>query len=309
MSHFRRFLHLKAQAPEVSNEQVITQVIKALHADQLDNYLFREHPRMLEELYDNFRKFNKSEVLHFCKLEQQRKVPKENEASRSTKYNRGRESTMKFDNATKQIHIINSDGYGPLKNRAFNTRKEYHHLRGSYTGRGRGRGRRQDRSLYCMYHERDTDHWTRDYPVFLESKKKMTQKKNQSSNPPLAKEVNHTTHWQQPSSLSYYPSYQHSQEHQPTYHRQPLSHYQSYHYASTTNQTHPATSFITYPLPLSQITYPMPNTLSHQPKTEPNTLPPPPAQQHEPSHPRNNFPTFGTIHTITEGSNLYFQNK
>jgi hypothetical protein len=140
MSHFRRFLHLKAQASEVSNEQVITQVIKALHADQLDNYLFREHPRMLEELYDNFRKFNKSEVLHFCKLEQQRKVPKENEASRSTKYNRGRESTMKFDNATKQIHIINSDGCGPLKNRAFNTRKEYHHLRGSYTGRGRGRG-------------------------------------------------------------------------------------------------------------------------------------------------------------------------
>jgi hypothetical protein len=40
------FLHLKAQAPEVSDDQAI----KALHAGQLHNYLARE----LEELYDNF---------------------------------------------------------------------------------------------------------------------------------------------------------------------------------------------------------------------------------------------------------------
>jgi hypothetical protein len=65
------------------------------------------------ELYDNFCKFSKSEVLHFCKLEQQRKVPNENEASRPVKYNISRESTMSFDNATKQIHIIDSDGCGP----------------------------------------------------------------------------------------------------------------------------------------------------------------------------------------------------
>jgi hypothetical protein len=116
MSHFQRFLRLKAQAPKVSDEQVITQAINALHTDQLHNYLFCERPRMLEELYDNFRKFSKSEVLHFCKLEQQRKVSKENEASRPTMYNRGRESTMNFNNATKQIHIINFDGCGPLEN-------------------------------------------------------------------------------------------------------------------------------------------------------------------------------------------------
>jgi hypothetical protein len=56
---------------------------------------------MLEELYANFHKFSKSEVLHFHKLEQQRKVPKENEASRPIKYNRGRESTMSVNNTTK----------------------------------------------------------------------------------------------------------------------------------------------------------------------------------------------------------------
>jgi hypothetical protein len=42
---------------------------------------------------------------------------------------------------------------------------------------------------------------------------------------------------------------------------------------------------------------------------EPNTLPPPPTQHPEPSQQSNNFPTFGTIHTITVGSNLNFQNK
>jgi hypothetical protein len=60
--------------------------------------------------------------LHFRKFEQQRKVPKENKASRLTKYNRGRESTMSFDNTTKQIHIIDSDGYGTLKNWEKNSR-------------------------------------------------------------------------------------------------------------------------------------------------------------------------------------------
>jgi hypothetical protein len=67
------FLHLKAQAPEVSDEQAIGQAIKALCASQLHNHLVRERPRTLEELYDNFQKFSRSEVLHFRKLGQQRK--------------------------------------------------------------------------------------------------------------------------------------------------------------------------------------------------------------------------------------------
>jgi hypothetical protein len=100
----------------VSDDQVITQAIKALRTGQLHNYLVREHPRTLEELYDNFRKFNKSEVLYFHKLEQQRNVPKENEASRPTKYNRGRENTTSFINTTKQIHNIDFDVCGPPKN-------------------------------------------------------------------------------------------------------------------------------------------------------------------------------------------------
>jgi hypothetical protein len=65
---FRRFLRLKAQAPEVSDEQVIMHAIKALLASQLHSHLVRERSRTLEEMYEKFQKFSKAEVLHFHKL-------------------------------------------------------------------------------------------------------------------------------------------------------------------------------------------------------------------------------------------------
>jgi hypothetical protein len=67
---FSRFLWLKVQAPKVSDEQAITQDIKALRAGQLHSHLEREHSRALEELYEEFQKFSRAEVLHFRKLGQ-----------------------------------------------------------------------------------------------------------------------------------------------------------------------------------------------------------------------------------------------
>jgi hypothetical protein len=58
-----------------------------------------------------------------------------------------------------------------------------------------------------------------------------------------------------------------------------------------------------------QITYPTTNTQIIQQKTEPNNPLPPPPQNQESSQQGSNFPTFGTIHTITGGSNLNFKNK
>jgi hypothetical protein len=189
------------------------QAIKALYAGQLHSHLVRECPKTLEELYDNFQKFSRSEVLYFHKLDQQRKVPKESESSRPTKYSKSRENVMNFDTSHKQVHSINSDGCGPPeswekkfgppqsknRSRTFDSRREYHNPRGNYTNRGRGRGRFQDRPMYCMFHERDTDHKTRDCPIFLESKRKMTQKQSQMQSQPSVKEVNHTYHWRQAS--------------------------------------------------------------------------------------------------------------
>jgi hypothetical protein len=77
---YRRFLQLKAQAPKVSDDQVISQAIKAMCARPLHNHFVRERLKTVIELYENFAQFSKSEVLHFRKLEQQRKAPKYDEA-------------------------------------------------------------------------------------------------------------------------------------------------------------------------------------------------------------------------------------
>jgi hypothetical protein len=105
-----RFLRLKAQAPEVSDDQVIAQAIKALRAGPLHSHLVRERPKTVQELYDNFQKFSNLEVLHFQKLEQQRKIPKENKASRPTCYNRNRPNNNSYDSNLKHVNIIDSDG-------------------------------------------------------------------------------------------------------------------------------------------------------------------------------------------------------
>jgi hypothetical protein len=73
-------MQLKAQAPEVSDEQVIAQAIKALRVGPLHSHLVREWPKTVPVLYDQFEKFSKLKIQHFCKLEQQRKVPKSDEA-------------------------------------------------------------------------------------------------------------------------------------------------------------------------------------------------------------------------------------
>jgi hypothetical protein len=75
-------LQPKAQALEVSNDQVIAQAIKALRAGPQHNHLVRERPKVVSELYEQFTKFSKSEIQHFHKLEQKRKVSKPDEAPR-----------------------------------------------------------------------------------------------------------------------------------------------------------------------------------------------------------------------------------
>jgi hypothetical protein len=49
---YRRFMQLKAQAPEVSDKRVIAQAIKALRAGPLHSHLIREQPKTVPELYE-----------------------------------------------------------------------------------------------------------------------------------------------------------------------------------------------------------------------------------------------------------------
>jgi hypothetical protein len=49
---YQKFLQLKAQAPEVFDEQVIAQAVKSFRAGPLHSHLVREWAKTVLELYD-----------------------------------------------------------------------------------------------------------------------------------------------------------------------------------------------------------------------------------------------------------------
>jgi hypothetical protein len=177
----------------VSDDQVITQAIKALRAGPLHSHLVREGPQTVSELYKQFTKFSKSEVQHFCKLEQWRKVAKLDEAP-------GPRYSDKQCIYPKPVHNIDSDDCGPPENweknfggpsqernsRTFDQRSPQYNQRGGALNHGQGSN--QDpytmKPPYSMYHGSDTNHRTKDCPIYLETKKKMEQDSAQPSHQP-----------------------------------------------------------------------------------------------------------------------------
>jgi hypothetical protein len=86
---------MKVQAPKVSDDKVIAQAIKALRAGPLHSHLVREQPKTVLELYEQFAKFNKPEIQHFRKLEEQRKFQSQTKPQNLT--------TMKASAATLSL--------------------------------------------------------------------------------------------------------------------------------------------------------------------------------------------------------------
>jgi hypothetical protein len=170
-------------------------------------------------------------------------------------------------NYPKLVHNIGLDSDGASENwnkgyrelthhsdsRTLNQRPPQSNQRGwgggvaSNRGHGRGRGPYTTRPLYCMYHDNETNHHTKDCPIYIGTKHKMNQGTTQPSPQLHSREINHTMQWaprnQQHSSLYplHYPiqTCQNSQT-------QPSSYYQQYHYA-TPNYPEPS--------PATQMTY------------------------------------------------------
>jgi hypothetical protein len=71
--YYRKFLTLKSQLPSVDDQIAIHYAIGGLRAGVLYSHCIRDPPKNLQELYQLFEKYARSEELHQRKVESQRK--------------------------------------------------------------------------------------------------------------------------------------------------------------------------------------------------------------------------------------------
>jgi hypothetical protein len=81
--YYHKFLTLKSQLPSVDDQIAIHYAISGLRAGVLYSHCIRDPPRNLQELYQLFEKYARSEELHQRKVESQRKPKDPPQSSRT----------------------------------------------------------------------------------------------------------------------------------------------------------------------------------------------------------------------------------
>jgi hypothetical protein len=81
--YYRKFLTLKSQLPSVDDQLAIHYAISGLRAGVLYSHCIRDPPKSLQELYQLFEKYARSEELHQRKVESQRKPKDPPQSSRT----------------------------------------------------------------------------------------------------------------------------------------------------------------------------------------------------------------------------------
>jgi hypothetical protein len=156
--YYRKFLTLKSQLPSVDDQIAIHYTISGLRAGVLYSHCIRDPPKNLQELYQLFKKYARSEELHQRNVESQRK-PKDPPQSSKT-WSRPSQPDSRLDSRShQQVHnIANQHPAGET------TRRQEYHPQGRDNGtRGRGRGwTQQPCKFYCLFHGKDCAHPTRD---------------------------------------------------------------------------------------------------------------------------------------------------
>jgi hypothetical protein len=103
--YYRKFLTLKSQLPSVDDQIAIHYAISGLRASVLYSHCIRDPPKNLQELYQLFEKYARSEELHQCKVESQRK-PKDPPQSSRTWTRPSQSDSGRDSHGQQQVHNI-----------------------------------------------------------------------------------------------------------------------------------------------------------------------------------------------------------
>jgi hypothetical protein len=103
--YYHKFLTLKSQLPSVDDQIAIHYAISGLRVGVLYSHCIRDPPKNLQELYQLFEKYAKSEELHQRKVESQRK-PKDAPQSSRTWTRTPQQDSSRDGCNQQQVHNI-----------------------------------------------------------------------------------------------------------------------------------------------------------------------------------------------------------
>jgi hypothetical protein len=103
--YYCKFLTLKSQLPSVDDQLAIHYAISGLRAGVLYSHCIRDPPKNLQELYQLFEKYARSEELHQRKVESQRK-PKDPPQSSRTWTRPSQSDSGRDSRSQQQVHNI-----------------------------------------------------------------------------------------------------------------------------------------------------------------------------------------------------------
>jgi hypothetical protein len=171
-NYFRRFVHLRAQAPNVLDAVAINAAILGLRAGQFRSHLMRERPKTIQRLYEEFEKYCCSyNDFRMCMEEQsqQNKSAKANQSSEREWSNPRNASHANPRNVfgldgenSQENPNPQADSLVPRLPSTSQSNKGGGCKGGRGGGRGRGRGRGRDhhekRKWYCIFYKENDDH-------------------------------------------------------------------------------------------------------------------------------------------------------
>jgi tRNA nucleotidyltransferase/poly(A) polymerase len=134
--YYKKFLTLKSQLPSIDDHIAIHYAISGLQAGVLYNHCIRDLPKHLQELYQLFEKYARSEELHQHRIESHRK-PKDTPQSSRTWVRPAQSNSGRENRNQQQVHTIANQH--PAEDTV--QRPEYPSQDRDNNTRGRGRGR------------------------------------------------------------------------------------------------------------------------------------------------------------------------